>query len=224
MERIGILLVHGIGDQRRFQHLQNVVERFLKALIKEHGAENVSIEMPALFGGDASVIVRQRSGLSSFEITEMWWRDLGQRPSIFAKIGFWLWAISLPGTTGYFERPSGGQRSSSEWPKGLNWRSRFGLLLRTTYIFVLLSPLAMIVRLINVIPGMRTIRFMHSVFTYLSSVSTWYQQRESSQPGTLVDFDQSRRVSIQRRMANIIIDMAEANYDRCTSLAIVLDP
>ena len=90
MERIGILLVHGIGDQGRFQHLQNVVERFLKALIKEHGPENVSVEMPALFEGDASVVVRHGSRLSSFEIPKCgggtWVR--GQASSLRLGFGF----------------------------------------------------------------------------------------------------------------------------------------
>jgi hypothetical protein len=41
-----------------------------------------------------------------------------------------------------------------------------------------------------------------------------YQERRSRQSGSLADFDQSRRTSIQRRMANTILDMAAADYER----------
>jgi hypothetical protein len=41
-----------------------------------------------------------------------------------------------------------------------------------------------------------------------------YQERRSRQSGSLADFDQSRRTSIQRRMANSVLDMAEKDYDR----------
>jgi hypothetical protein len=89
MGRIGVLLVHGIGDQPRYQHLQNVVERFVRALVKEHGRDNVSVEMPGLMG-DASILIESSKGPASIDFTEMWWRDLGLRPSLMAKIRFWL--------------------------------------------------------------------------------------------------------------------------------------
>jgi hypothetical protein len=70
-----------------------------------------------------------------------------------------------------------------------------------------MSPAAMLLQLVNLIPGIKMLPFMHSIFTYLSSVQV-YQERRSSQTGTLVDFDQTRRISIQRRMANLIVTMA----------------
>jgi hypothetical protein len=216
MPRVGVLLVHGIGDQRRYQHLQNVVERLVRALVNRYGSDNVAVELPGV-NGDASAIIHSDGRETIIDFTEMWWRDLGQRPTLLlAKLGFWLWAISLPGTKGYFTSPIGDRvnpESDQAQKEKLDLKARIGLALRTTCIFVLLSPAAMILRLAELIPGVRTVPFMHSVFTYLSSVQL-YQERSVSQPGALTDFDQARRISIQRRMANLLINMSQQNYER----------
>jgi hypothetical protein len=44
-EKIGLLLVHGIGDQARFQHLQTVGDQIVKALAFEFGRHNIAVEM-----------------------------------------------------------------------------------------------------------------------------------------------------------------------------------
>jgi hypothetical protein len=119
-----------------------------------------------------------------------------------------LGAIFAPGT---WERCNPANTEATR--NRLTIQARLGLLIRTTCIFVLLSPAEMILRFAHIIPGIRPIRFMDSVFTYLSSVQL-YQERQSSQSGTLVDFDQSRRMSIQRRMANFVVTMSENQYDR----------
>ena len=215
MERVGLLVVHGIGDQNRGQHVQNVAESFVKALVLQYGNDKISVELPGL-NGDLTIHLRDDNREATFDLVEMWWRDLGHQPRLSALIGFWLWAVSLPGTRGLFRSAAQG-RKNPENPSAIHSMvlpyDRLLLLLKTTYFFLLLSPIAMVVRLITIIPGVRQIPFIRSVFTYLSSVQL-YQERRSTQPGTLVDYDQSRRMSIQRRLANLIVSMSEPDYDR----------
>ena len=92
-------------------------------------------------------------------------------------------------------------------------RDRLSLFFKVTYFFLLLFPLRMAVILTNALPGVRGTDLFGSVFTYLSSVQM-YQQRPGVKGGTVADLGQSRRISIQRRFANAVVDMAERGYDR----------
>jgi hypothetical protein len=121
------------------------------------------------------------------------------------------------GTRGFFWKH---ESSSMIEPQTLSTRfgfilphDRLTLFFKTTYFFILLLPLALLFEIVSQIPGVRRIAIFRSAFTYLSSVQM-YQERRARQGGTLVDFDQSRRISIQRRFVRRIIEMAERDYDR----------
>lgn len=220
-ERIGILLIHGIGDQRQHEFLQNAAEHFIKTAALAYGPDNIHVEMYPGLGGQSplSLTLRADGRTTHFELHELWWRDLGERPKFSAIVKFWLWAISLVGTRGFFwDKPTPRQRP----PQNLSTRvgfilphDRLALFFKTTYFFILLLPLALLFELAAQIPGVRRIPLFRSAFTYLSSVQM-YQEQRARQGGTLVDFDQSRRISIQRRFVRCVIDMAERQpeYDR----------
>lgn len=216
-KRIGILLVHGIGDQQRHEHLQAVGESFVRALALRYGRGRVSVEM---FPGHEdrcplSIFVKETSGRTIFDLHELWWRDLGKRPAIKSTLQFWFWAISLPGTRGRFSYPQEGYANpSNECVKGncITKLDRLQLFMRTTYFFFMLAPLAVVMAFVNLIPGVRRIQFLRTVFTYLSSVQMYLEDR-TKQIGTLVDFDHPRRTSIQRKFMSGVIDMAERDYD-----------
>jgi hypothetical protein len=219
-ERIGILLIHGIGDQRQNEFLQTTAEHFVKTAAIGLGSGNLNVEMFPGLNREAplSIMVNDGGKVSRFDFHELWWRDLGESPKFRAKIKFWLWALSLGGTRGYFPRSS--ERTSKIFPSNLSTRfgfilphDRIVLFLKTTYFFVLLAPLLLVFDLAAHIPGVSRFSLVRATFTYLSSVQM-YQERRSRQGGTLVDFDQSRRISIQRRFVNAVIEMAMRDYDR----------
>jgi hypothetical protein len=108
VERIGLLFVHGIGEQKRFEFLRSSVVQFAE-LMKQSGGEG------EVFG--ASVVDRTADwklahgephpdGLSPvtltlasqqrrlvFECHEVWWADLGARTGIADTLTFWFWGI-----------------------------------------------------------------------------------------------------------------------------------
>src|SRR4051794_6684640 len=125
-QRIGILLVHGIGTQNRFEHLANVTKNFVSCAGALYGKENVTVEQPAaregsfrrVAAGEAAddvwrdverpgltVLIRANGSETAIDFREMWWNDLGARATLGSVFLFWLWVISLAGTHGYFERP-----------------------------------------------------------------------------------------------------------------------
>jgi hypothetical protein len=216
-QRIGLLLVHGVGDQARFEHLHNVSDQVIGTLSAIHGANAVDVIMPGIKGAPLSIMIRDKEGvLDQLDIHEMWWRDLGQRQTLSAILRFWWWASSLAGTRGYFAPPPAGYGNpcSPQAKSGsIDLFDRVKLFLKVTYCFVLLAPINLVISFTHFVPGVKRIQFIHSVFTHLSSVQM-YQERVASQRGTLVDFDQTRRVSIQRRLAEILVTMAELDYDR----------
>src|SRR6266566_3784911 len=147
-ERIGFLLIHGIGDQRPNEFLQTTAENFVKTAAIAYGSENLHVEIFPGLGRESPLSITLRDGtkVSRFDFHELWWRDLGERPKFRAKIKFWFWALSLGGTRGYFWKPRGNEYKSP--PNNLS--SKFGfilphdrilLFLKTTYFFILLAPL-----------------------------------------------------------------------------------
>src|SRR4029077_5650781 len=87
------------------------------------------------------------------------------------------------------------------------------LFMSITYFFILLFPIRVTVQLVNILPGIRPINLFRTIFSYMNVVQL-YQQRRGRIGGTLCDFDNSIRISIQRRFANALVDIASRNYDR----------
>ncbi|MBC2776562.1 hypothetical protein [Parasphingopyxis marina] len=114
MEKVGLLFVHGIGQQERFEHLRTSVREYAE-LIKDAGAYEVAVtdrtagwkRAPgdteygenALAPMTVSVIARtkERAGGEPFHIEiechEVWWADLGGRETLSEKIAFWWWGL-----------------------------------------------------------------------------------------------------------------------------------
>jgi adenosine deaminase len=238
--RIGILVVHGIGTQSRFEHLANVARNFVSGARLVYGEDKVSVEQPAvreasfrrIAAGEANpaessgevaerprltVLIRAGSDEIAIDFREMWWHDLGTIPTLGSVFTFWLWVISLAGTHGYFEQsrprsPLRAPANKSTEKGGVAFSTRFSVFWWTNLFFLLLLPARLLIRLVAFIPGLGRIDVFRTVFAYMSSVQM-YQERERKHGGALTDFDQSRRASIQRRFANHLVDMAVEKHD-----------
>lgn len=107
-ERVGLLFVHGIGEQKRFDHLRASVTEFAE-LMKQSGDAGEKFACTVLDrtqdwkiepggahpDGLAPVtltLVSQRRTLV-FDCHEVWWADLGARTGIADSLGFWLWGL-----------------------------------------------------------------------------------------------------------------------------------
>jgi hypothetical protein len=111
-ESIGLLFVHGIGEQKRFEHVRQTAAQFAELMRQPESDDGGSGET---FG--CSVVDNTENwevppgephplGLSPIQITlesnerrlifrchEAWWADLGARTGLLDIILFWIWAF-----------------------------------------------------------------------------------------------------------------------------------
>lgn len=125
IEHIGLLFVHGIGEQQRFEHLRNSAHEYAELLRQAHenavvtvtdrtegwpypvgspsksDVSPITIAVTPSLNGDAVRHVH-------FECQEVWWADLGTRSGLADTIGFWLWGLGQWGAPMYREIDASG--------------------------------------------------------------------------------------------------------------------
>jgi hypothetical protein len=116
-QRIGIILVHGIGEQRRFQHLDGQMRDLLRALrgLQHQGSvQQASVDIApsgaAAFGADqdtwnsgpepsVSVVVDHTLNgapeRARLQVHEVWWADVNEPYSLAKQVRFWFWGLAM---------------------------------------------------------------------------------------------------------------------------------
>lgn len=238
-ERIGIVLVHGVGEQRRFEHLSAETTQLILAL-KSMGYR-VSVEPnttqdSALFAEHESwradgvaplrVDAVRDQCCTSFFIHEVWWADLDDKNTLWNQVKFWFWGLGMWGVLRYKKPVLPGATSSmrppqfSDLPYGLeNLR---GLVVKArlfgfaTVFFLSLGSLTVINYILKLlrwgeIPG-------DILYQYVGDVKL-YQDRSKPGEGVITDINGPRRVAIRRRVVRAYVDAATGNYNRWYVLA-----
>ena len=119
-ERVGVLLVHGVGEQLQFQHLVEVCHNIRCALntndsigqlqtevlvkTKSEGAYGAKNQTWSAYKAPITFRCTSRLGhITDIEFHEVWWADLGE-PTTFATVfDFWFWGTSLWSSRRYKE-------------------------------------------------------------------------------------------------------------------------
>ena len=123
-ERIGVVLVHGIGEQRRFEHLTNEVRDLLAALDidsvttsvgvrdtrdSQFAAENESWraekEAPVRVDVRCAGKDADEGQRKTLYIHEVWWADLDDKATLRNRVMFWFWGLAMWNAK-RFERPN----------------------------------------------------------------------------------------------------------------------
>jgi hypothetical protein len=170
--RIGILCVHGIGDQQRTQHVDAVAKDFRRQLIAIYGTNRVHIDaLPGLkaegLTPDVSFAVRtEGEDILVFDLVELWWRDLGERPGFKRLIRFWWWALTVWITTGFARPPAPGRLlpgrtdiSSRLRTFSIAAKERVRLFFQSLSFFVLLLPAQLVLSILRIVPFIPHIDF-----------------------------------------------------------------
>jgi len=117
VERVGVILVYGIGERRRFQHLDWQLRDLIRALDgleKQHLVTQVSVDISssgaAAFhaeqdswtaGPRASVDIVVRHCVhgmlreTRLLVHEVWSADVNEPYSLAKQFRFWLWGVSV---------------------------------------------------------------------------------------------------------------------------------
>ena len=247
-EDVGLILVHGIGEQRRFEHLDAQVRDIARAIGRLSGVE-VTVEIGsgagAAFqaqqdtwssGAEAPIrLLVRKDGLITHRIHvhEVWWGDVNEPYSLGKQIRFWLWGLAVWAYPREGGTPLAGQAAvaAPAIPGGTTLRHELWTRLRllATGCFFLVGAFSvgatafLLQRLLN----LKLPKFLQVLTNYVSGVKLYNQRRRFGTGLGLFSKDQEfldslgepPRVSVRRRMVRGIADAAEADYDRWYILA-----
>lgn len=105
VERVGLLFVHGIGEQARFDHLKRSVAGLAELMTQAAPGSACSVvdrtagwpHPPGVVdpAGVAPVGLSFRTGERRvlFDCHEVWWADLGGRSGLWDFLTFWVWGL-----------------------------------------------------------------------------------------------------------------------------------
>ncbi|HZC55715.1 MAG TPA: hypothetical protein VE396_06650 [Xanthobacteraceae bacterium] len=235
-EKVGVILVHGIGEQRRFEHLEGETRKIVDAIIAKYGTRRRDVTPTLTTGTNDPYLGQQASWTSGREAPlhilvelsdrivdiafhEVWWADINEASTIGKQIRFWAWGLSLAGIATH-NQPFLPGASNTRPPANANALSYWDRI-RMGYVSALFGFSAFSVALINVILkqfNFSSLPLTATIVNYLSAVKL-YSQNFRAGGGPMDDPDDPPRAAIRRRMIRVMIDVAVANYDRWYILA-----
>src|SRR5262245_48910255 len=79
IERVGVILVHGIGEQRRFEHLESETRKIVAAILKNYGNRRCDVTVTLTVAAGDSFLGNQSAWASGREAPLHAWVDLNER-------------------------------------------------------------------------------------------------------------------------------------------------
>jgi len=231
VEKVGAILVHGIGEQRRFEHLEGETRKIVDAIIARYGARRRDVtpvlttgpsdvflgdQADWVSGGEAPlrVLVELPDTIVDIGFHEVWWADINEKLTIGKQIKFWAWGLSLAGIATHNSPflPGASHTRPPQNAGALSFRNRT----RMAYTSALFGLSAFSVALINLVLkrlGFSALPLTATIVNYLSAVKLYSQEKRAG-GGTMDGPDEPPRAAIRRRMIRAMIEVAEAGYDR----------
>ncbi|ACB51784.1 unknown [Crocosphaera subtropica ATCC 51142] len=230
--RVGILVVHGIGEQRKFETVEEMVRDMATALKTD---TNLAVRIiindqnTGAYGASQQTwqadnkepliieIKDQKNQVTELAFNEIWWADLGDPVSLQTELSFWAWGLSLWSRKQYIN-PNLGTSDRVRPPKDMQGKKPkmdlkgrlqfFWVSLVILLVLPVLSFLSVILRKVlgfDLRPDV--------LVQYLGDIKL-YQEGKREGKGPLVDLGQPPRVAIRRRMIKGLVEMSLRNYDR----------
>jgi hypothetical protein len=131
-ERIGVLLIHGVGEQRKFEHLEGTARDLIRAIEADIAARNdghrVVVEVRTTGDGarlaeeetwrggraaTVTVAICAEEGVETeIELREVWWADLDEPATLGNTLRFWCWGFSMWARKAYEQAREHGERGA----------------------------------------------------------------------------------------------------------------
>jgi hypothetical protein len=227
VERIGVLMVHGIGTNPPNQFLVDQTRKIVAAMSEEVASIDVLSEpavqkaVPDKYVVDyAANMVRVEAKIDGanprtlqIDFNEVYWADLGEKPTLSNQINFWFWALSMWSVAARDHSPLDGANAMYQ-PKGggIRWWER--PLLGFFGILFLLG--AATIGLYNVIAArikLPRLAISDILTAYLGDVML-YSESDGADDPAVCDFALPPRVGIRARMVDALVEFAMRDYDR----------
>lgn len=245
-ERVGVLVVHGIGEQRRFEHLEEQTKKIALAIIGRQdrtgkptqftfeiaaatGAATYQSEQDSWVGGRfpaVRALVRHGDNLeheTHLHFHEVWWADVNEAPTLCKQIRFWGWGLAMWSIPGRRNTNVAGEESIRLPVFPDTRRRRLTLYNRLQLFFAAWVFLLSSFSVTLAVFVLKRLNFgvwspVKTFVNYLSGVKL-YTQNSRAGGGTLDGIREPPRFAIRRRMVRAIVDVAGADYDRWYILA-----
>jgi hypothetical protein len=237
-EEIGVILVHGIGEQRRFDHLDGQTRFLINALADlevdgEVDQFTVTINPQAaagfraqsdtwVAGPDPSVTICVHHRLdgkprwTKLQLHEVWWADVNEPYSIAKQFRFWLWALAVWSHQGKgaANLPTADRVVPPLVPHRRPLWDHVRLFALSSFFSILGMSVGLVTILVTRLFNVDTPQFLQILTNYVSAIKL-YNQRRRYGPGLwwgreefLDATNEPPRVSIRRRMIRAIADVA----------------
>ncbi|MEW6542949.1 MAG: hypothetical protein AB1411_04980 [Nitrospirota bacterium] len=226
--RIGILVVHGVGEQKCFEHLEEIAGNLYNALAKDPARQahvqiglgnQAPLHSPTWGWQETPASVRWRSELGGWieaVFREVHWADLDEPMTVRRWIDFVLWALAMPGVRPYNVSPAsvtqvGLRRLPRRLTRVETIRTRaelFGVSL--LFLLILLS-----INLFNAVLARLSIKLsplekaQETLYNFVGDVKL-YQDWFVRMDNNLEAIGEKSRVAIRRRMVRALLRTAEA--------------
>jgi hypothetical protein len=224
-KRIGVLMVHGIGTNPPNQFLVQETRKIVAAMSEQAEAITVLAEPPVAkevpekyvidYGKNiVRVLVKLKDAPEDLmiEFNEVYWADLGEKPTLFNQIAFWFWALSMWSVAARDWTPLEGQKDVYI-PKHGTIKAWERPLLAIYGVLFMLG--ASTVGLYNVIADrlkLPRIPISDILTAYLGDVMLYSQASGTDDP-EVGDFALPPRVGIRARMVDALAEFAMRDYD-----------
>jgi hypothetical protein len=233
--RVGLILVHGIGEQKRFAHLDSEIRGIIDGLqrrpraritveILSGGAATYNADQDTWASGEnpsARVNVLEAGVTTEINVHEVWWADVNEPYSLAKQIRFWLWGLSIWSFPASEDRPDLPAYEHAMYPPVAPGRTglkkafvRFQLFLVGLFFFVAAFSLGVAVFLAKRLFGFEAPDFVKVFVNYISGVKLYNQSTRQgtgllpNPRGFLDTLNDPPRVSIRRRMIQAIVAVA----------------
>ena len=239
-QKIGLLFVHGMGEQPRWNHLKSSVGEFAELLLQTDPQARVTVvdrtdDWPHRPGqqdpdGLAPVTLTFTTPERRFEFQcfEVWWADLGSRAGVLDVVTFWLWGLGqwaapiyreldqagLPKEKlGHLNKPVSTQATLPASVAGHMFTepvSRMQLVLAALAALFVAVTWTLAKRLFATLLGKAPAPTL--IVRYVGDVRT-YESRAEPGASLLTDPSRPRRVGIRRRMVSEMVALGTADFD-----------
>jgi hypothetical protein len=242
-ERVGVIFVHGIGEQKRYEFLEDEARQLICEIrkIAPPAATQKWMSVELRDGRDVAyastqntwqtdnnhapvraVVRSQRTQGAGHDemhlfLHEVWWADVNEPYDLGKQIRFWGWALSIWAQAGKRGSARPGYNREMQPAPALGGFAEFWMRLRlffVSYIFCVGgASVGALVFLAKRVLDLAPFDVVSVFINYLSCIKLYSQQHRTG-GGFLDALGEPPRVSVRRRMIRTLADVALAEYDR----------
>jgi hypothetical protein len=223
LRRVGVLVIHGVGEQTRFEHLEEIALNLAKAAngacvdmrygsqIERHAEQQSWHESPI------TMRWKGENGWIEAQFREVYWADFGLGETVGGWLRLLWWIISMPGARVFSAGDGQGQESSDlrfyelQAPDKAKPGARIAIRIYLWFVCSIAAPLVLFAKPVQILLA-RLISFdlplLRVLMHTLGNVMLYQDAKVFTD--RLESFNEKRRTGIRRRMVDGLLRMATA--------------